>query len=346
MYLAPLNYDRFFKKVFSHLHIAKAFLQDFLDVEIEEIESLEKAHFLTHESAKLEFDFRCKIKGADIIVDMQQWYKPDVIKRFYLYHCASTVLQLERLPEKKLPISTPDKRAKTKDYRIVSPVLTLVWMVNDNLRFKENYAAYSIAPENAITFLENEALWQNGSIKEIIEIRNDIVKTLAKTDKELDFLPKNRLIFMFQNNIVEDEMMSKYYKWFDFAEKTLNKENEKIDFEPYEKDDIFKEIMLLINEKGLDKSDFDYIETEDEHIELINRTLQGEFIKGEHEGFVRGKDVGFVEGKDVGFVEGQEDVVIRLYKKGKRLTEIADLLDIDLEQINAIIERARKEGKL
>lgn len=354
MYLAPLNYDRFFKKVFSHLHIAKAFLQDFLDVEIEEIEPLEKTHFLTHESAKLEFDFRCKIKGADIIVDMQQWYKPDVIKRFYLYHCASTVLQLERLPEKKLPILQPDRRAKTKDYRIVSPVLTLVWMVNDNLHFTENYMAYSIAPENAISFLQNEALWQNTSMKEIIEMRNNIVKTLSKTDKELDFLPKNRLIFMFQSNIVQDEMMSKYYKWFDFAEKTLNKENEKADFEVYEKDEILKEIMVLINEKGLDKADFDYIETEDEHIELINRTLQGEFIKGEEAGFVKGEEVGFVKGEEagfvkgeeVGFVKGQEDVILRLHKKGKTADEVSDLLDIPVKQVVTIIEKTKTEGKL
>lgn len=334
MYLAPLNYDRFFRKVFSHLHIAKAFLEDFLDEEIEEIELLEKTQFLTHESSKLEFDFRCKIKGADIIVDMQQWYKPDVIKRFYLYHCASTTLQLERLPEKKLPTITPDKRAKSHDYRIVSPVLTLVWMVNDNLRFEENYIAYTIAPEMMISFLEDESLWQNASIKEILAARNAIVKTLQKKDKELDFLPQNRLIFMFQSNIVQDKSkLAKYYKWFDFAEKTLNKENEEADFNNYKKDEIMKEIMALINEKGLDKSDFDYIETEEEHIEMVNRALEGEFIKG--------KDIGFVEGKDVGKEEQVEIIVISLHKKGKTDLEIADLLDMGLEKIRSILEKAK-----
>ena len=44
MYLAPLNYDRYFKKVFSDLKIAKYFLQDFFDIEIEsrEVKVLEK----------------------------------------------------------------------------------------------------------------------------------------------------------------------------------------------------------------------------------------------------------------------------------------------------------------
>ena len=46
MYLAPLNYDRFFKKVFSQTHIAKAFLEDLLDTPIEEIKLLERTHLL------------------------------------------------------------------------------------------------------------------------------------------------------------------------------------------------------------------------------------------------------------------------------------------------------------
>lgn len=102
------------------------------------------------------------------------------------------------------------------------------------------------------------------------------------------------------------------------------------------------------------KADFDYIETEEEHIELVNRALEGEFIKGKDVGFVEGKDIGFVEGKDVGFVEGkdvgfaqhEEDTVIRLHKKGKTTDEIADLLDIPFQKINAIIIKAQREGKL
>jgi len=38
MYLAPLNYDRYFKKVFSDTTIAKRFLEDFFDKEIQSIE--------------------------------------------------------------------------------------------------------------------------------------------------------------------------------------------------------------------------------------------------------------------------------------------------------------------
>ena len=68
MYLAPLNYDRFFKKVFSHTHIAKAFLEDFLDVRITEITLLENAKYLTDDAARVEVDFRCKINGLDRVI--------------------------------------------------------------------------------------------------------------------------------------------------------------------------------------------------------------------------------------------------------------------------------------
>ncbi len=40
MYLAPLNYDRFFRKVFSDPEISRRFLEDFLGTEIRSMEFL------------------------------------------------------------------------------------------------------------------------------------------------------------------------------------------------------------------------------------------------------------------------------------------------------------------
>ncbi|MCP4132179.1 MAG: hypothetical protein GY754_14505, partial [bacterium] len=61
MYLAPLNYDRFFKKVFSDKEISRRFLEDFLEVKIDSIELLKEKHQLTDDASVVEFDFRCKI---------------------------------------------------------------------------------------------------------------------------------------------------------------------------------------------------------------------------------------------------------------------------------------------
>ena len=95
MFLAPLNYDRFFKKVFAEPRIARCFLEDFLDVKIDEIQPLPNYHKLTDQALGVEFDFRCKIQGQYVIVEMQQWRRPDSVKRFYLYNCLNTALQLD-----------------------------------------------------------------------------------------------------------------------------------------------------------------------------------------------------------------------------------------------------------
>ncbi len=99
MYLAPLNDDRYFNKVFSETRIAQQFLEDFLEGTIERPEMLPKQKYVTDDAAYVEFDFRCKIASASVIIDMQQWYKPDISQRLYLYHALNTGLQLEDLPK-------------------------------------------------------------------------------------------------------------------------------------------------------------------------------------------------------------------------------------------------------
>ena len=114
-YLAPLNYDRYFKKVFSDLKIAKRFLEDFLDIKIQEIEAKPTERYLTDDARYVELDFRCKIDNHYIIIEMQQWYKPDIIQRFYLYDALNTGLQLESLETKTIEL--PNN--KVKDIKLI-----------------------------------------------------------------------------------------------------------------------------------------------------------------------------------------------------------------------------------
>lgn len=55
MYLAPLNYDRFFRKVFSDLDISKRFLEDFFDTTIEEIHELPTERKITDDATAADF---------------------------------------------------------------------------------------------------------------------------------------------------------------------------------------------------------------------------------------------------------------------------------------------------
>ena len=158
MYLAPLNYDRFFKKVFSDLMIAKKFLEDFLDVDIEEIKVLERKHKATDDAVAVEFDYRCKIEGQYVIIDMQQWYKFDIVKRFYVYHSLSSVLQLEIMAMKSINLSE-EKKYDTKNYDALEPVIILLWMADDTLNYKEDFVAFALYPEQTVDFLKNNELW-------------------------------------------------------------------------------------------------------------------------------------------------------------------------------------------
>ena len=280
MYLAPLNYDRYFKKVFSDLAISKQFLSDFLDVEIESIEMLDTLHKLTDKSVFVEFDFRCKINGKYVIIDMQQWYKSDVVKRFYVYHSANTVLQLEHLLFKENAFMPEDvlekKRARGYSYHSIEPVITLIWMVDDTLGFKDDYVTYSTYPKNLADFVLEDALWKAENTETLLHKRADLVKILQNKTKNLDFLCENHLTYLFQKNIIKNKNYAKYVRWFDFAEKTGKKDNTQADFESFLQDDTFLEIMRRINKEVLQEDDFGYISTQEERQEERERWAREE----------------------------------------------------------------------
>jgi hypothetical protein len=291
MYLAPLNYDRFFKKVFSDTSISKRFLEDFLDISIEDIQPLDKQKNLTDDSRLVEFDFRCRINGNDIIVDMQQWYKQDVIQRFYTYHTLSTGLQLEDLPYKSIIINDETNQIKEiKDYRALNPVLTLIWMVDDTLSFENNFVSYIMLPEATLHFIQHKEIWSNKNMVEILKEHKKILKMINNTTRELDFLPRNRLIFMFQKNIIKDKKkLEKYHRWFRFAGKTRNENNKPDDFKEFTGDPVFAEMIRRLTVAVLSDEDIKYITDQKEFLEKTKRFEDGWFEIGKIAGMHQSK---------------------------------------------------------
>ncbi|MEA3443202.1 MAG: hypothetical protein U9R19_00595 [Bacteroidota bacterium] len=331
MYLAPLNYNRYFKKVFSNIDIAKKFLEDFLDVEIQEITPLVVKHKVTDDSRTVEFDFRCKIADAYVIIDMQQWYKPDIIYRFYIYHTLNTALQLENLPIKEI-LLPGEKIKNVKDYKGLLPVITIIWMVDDNLGFSDDYISYTMMPEKAKIFFEETDIWKNKDIENRIK---DILKTCRNNSKGLLFLQKNRLLFAFQKNIVKNEKFEKYSAWFTLAEKTLNKLNKKSDFDEFKKDKVFMELMRRLLNSNLSDDDFNYIkdyEASKIRVELYNEGIRSE---GRIEGIEQEK-------KRSDSVIQQAELTVnitRLYfKDGKNINEIAKITNKSTEFIRKVLE--------
>lgn len=346
MYLAPLNYDRFFKKIFSDKKIARRFLEDFLEVEIEEFEVLKEKHRVTDDASIVEFDFRCKIKGSYVIIDMQQWYKRDIVQRFYLYHALNTGLQLENLPKESYFLKTTGKKAKKiKDYKALQPVMTIIWMVTDALMFDRDYVSYAMAPEIAMDFIKNDRLWHRPEIVELLKAREEVLKVLENETKNLDFLPRNRLIFMFQRNIVKNKAIKKYEKWFEFAEKTRNKNNTEEEFKEYEDDEIFREMMRRLHKEELTDDDLEYIEKEKEFWDEIERleinmyeTGREDGIKdgkkeGKKEGIEEGKKEGIKEGKKEGFEKGKTESALNMLNFGIKIEDASKITGIPIDKI-------------
>lgn len=273
-YLAPLNYDRYFKKVFSDLKIAKRFLEDFLDIEIKEIQAKPNERYLTDDAKYVALDFRCKIDNHYIIIEMQQWYKPDIIQRFYLYDALNTGLQLEGLPKKTIEL--PNNKVKEiKDYRTLLPTITIIWLVSDDLNIAKDYISIVPTPEELLKFIRDVDLWKTSDLKQIQKEREQLLRLIDNKTKEFDFLQKNKLIFAFQKNIVKNKRYKKYYAWFELAQKTLRKVSDKLEFSEYQKDDILSEVVRRLKKQLENPDEIKYIEERTEYIEKIQRYEDG-----------------------------------------------------------------------
>jgi hypothetical protein len=329
MYLAPINYDRFFKKIFSDPETSKVFLEDFLDVTIQEIEPLPVQQRFTDEASIVEFDYRCKIDDSYVIIDMQQWYKLDVTQRFYVYHSLNTGLQLEGLPDKSIFIPHKDGKVKpVKDYTRIEPVTTIIWMADDALGHDEDYVTYRLYPEAIADFMKRDCLWHLDGIKDLMAQREKLLTQLNNKTKDIDFLPKNSLVFMFQKNIVRNAKMGKYYRWFLFAEKTKNKDNKKEDFKEFEGDELFQDIIRRLEKSTLSPADFKYIHDQEEFIAEVTRTEQGWWNGGLREGRREGEQRGRKE-RDI-------EIAREMLRKGMDVKTIADCTGLSVEEVEAL----------
>jgi hypothetical protein len=253
MYVIPLNLDDPFKRVFDAPNIAQAFIEDLLDVKITSIEKLEKDHKVTNAAALVRFDYRCKINGKYVIIEMQQGYKPDVVKRFYGYHCLSTALQLETIKETVVK----DKKGnthRTRNYVELEAVITIIWMAQDNFGLETDYIEYNLFPKGFGDFVRDPQLCELS--KEDLELRRmSLIQDPESDRRKLSFLEENRLIFVFQSNIVKNKANTRYAKWFEFAEKTRNPNNQAADFDEFTHHSIFAQMIHRLSVGHADNQD-------------------------------------------------------------------------------------------
>jgi hypothetical protein len=257
MHYAPLNFDKMFKKVFSNKRIAKRFLEDLLGIKIKNIQAVGIEYKLTDDAVVVKFDYYCTIDGKPVIIEMQQHYKNDVVKRFYLYHCVSTTLQLEAL--KPVVITRPNgKSYKEKDYSGLKPVLTVVWMVDDALNFDDDLVVFTTLPEATKDFIADETLWVQ-PLETIVAARSKALKILKNKTKGLDFLQENKLIYFLQGNAAKSKDIKPYTKWAIVAENTKNPNNKESDFDAFKNDKIMAEVLRRLEIRRFNPTEADYV---------------------------------------------------------------------------------------
>jgi hypothetical protein len=174
-----------------------------------------------------------------------------------LSHCLGTALQLETLAPKVIT-KLGGKTYTEKNYGDLEPVITLVWMVDDTLNFKEDFIAFTTLPEAAKDFITNDDLWRQ-PLDVISQNREKILKILNNNTKDLDFFSKNRLIYAFQKNIIANNLLTQYFKWFDVAYKSRNINNSEKDFSQYNDDNIMAEVIKRLERDRLSTEEYKFI---------------------------------------------------------------------------------------
>jgi len=342
-YLASLNSDRFFKKVFASERVAKAFLEDFLGVEIEKLERIDKTDvFLTDEAELVKFDYRCTFDGRQVIIEMQQWHKTDIVRRFYLYHAMNSSLQLEELPRS---IVAQNKRTggliKARDYSQLKPSLTLIWLVDETLGYDMDYITFRLAPDDVMKFLLEDDLWSDENVERILQNRARVVELMLNDSKGLQFLPENALTFMFQRNVVKNPKIEKYSRWFRFAQRSKNDENKPEDFKDYQHDPVFEEMMFKLVAKHLTSVELKEYEEELEDERGFKKFV--EKLKREHLAEVEKETRILVEREvQTEALRTKVEMVLEMFKNGMGNDMIVKIAGLPVETIGMVHEHWQK----
>ncbi len=211
-------------------------------------------------------------------------------------------------------------------------------MANDTLKFSEDYIAFALFPEQTVDFLKDDDLWNSKDLKKIEDYRQKTLILLNNNSKKLDFLPQNRLIYIFQKNIVKNKKYSEYFDWFELAEKTRNENNEKKDFIKYEKNKILMAVIQRIRKDKLKTEDFQYIGDYDKF--LIQAKIYDDVHRREVREEVREEawEQAVEIVNKVNVDKSKQKIVILSHKQGLNPDLIAAITELPTSKVNEIIE--------
>ncbi|MEY4934218.1 MAG: hypothetical protein RIS64_577 [Bacteroidota bacterium] len=136
----------------------------------------------------------------------------------------------------------------------LEPVITIIWMAQDNFGLDTDYVEYNLFPKAFGDFVRDPKLCELS--KEDLEVRRmSLIQDPETERRKLSFLEENRLIFVFQANIVKNKPNTRYAKWFEFAEKTRNPNNQAADFDNFVHHSIFAQMIHRLSVSHTDNQD-------------------------------------------------------------------------------------------
>jgi hypothetical protein len=127
---------------------------------------------------------------------------------------------------------------------------------------------------------------------------------------------------------------SKYFKWFDLAEKSRYKDNTKEDFEMYEKDKILMAVMQRLKKDKLYMDEFYFVDEADKFefkVKLYEEIVRADATK-------EGMKAGLEQELELGIEKNKKETVITSYLEGLNNTLIAAITKMTIYEVEKIIE--------
>ena len=209
--------------------------------------------------------------------------------------------------------------------------------------------------ENTYYDIEIQRIQDNFSFKRMYYYQSIIAANTLHPGDDYNKLPKTILIFILGYDHFKDGLP---YHHFTIHDETSNKiHNEATEWYILNQKyvDTTTDFGKLMHDLGCPKPNEMFLPPIKDRVEYykegamsmsvkddIREMFKEEIEQAEEEGFKRGKEEGKEEGKKEGREEGtlnnRKETVLKLLKKGYSLEEIADLLDIPLDEVKAIKE--------
>jgi len=279
---------------------------------------------------------------------------------------------LEGLPKKAMFL--PENQVKeTRDYSELLPVITIVWMVSDTLDFEDDYKIFAMTLKDVHDFLNNVSLWRNPDITALLRAREELFKQLNNNAKDLHFLQKNQLVYVFQKNVVKNKKYTKYFPWFELAEKTLKKISDKFAYSEYETDTILREVVRRLKIEIENPEEIKYIDDYTDYIDSVRRYDDGVLREGRNqmlplleakEKMIEEKEKTIeekektIEEKEKTIEENQKTIeekektielankklintILKLHQKGLSIVEISETTETEIDEVTRIVQQTK-----